>query len=188
MSKHTVCITGANGRLGRELVECLCNLGHSVVGLVRSEAGAQVVRDAGAEAVIAQLSDTDTLDIQALTLNADLIVNGEAGLDDVTITGDMNLAGHFLSINAERITVNSGVTVAAGDITLDATAVLGTVVTPDTLPLANIEAAININNASLSGDNVSLSADAALVSNVTNLPGLPAASLLANISSKSEIR
>ena len=64
----------------------------------------------------------DTLDIQALTLAADLIVNGEGGNDAVTINGNVNLSGNSLTVNAEQITVSPGVTVAAGDITLNAVA------------------------------------------------------------------
>jgi nucleoside-diphosphate-sugar epimerase len=61
MSKSKVCITGANGRLGKKLVEHLSTAGHPVIGLVRSEAAAEIVRKAGGEAVIAPLSDTGTL-------------------------------------------------------------------------------------------------------------------------------
>ena len=97
----------------------------------------------------------DTLDIQAVTLAADLIVNGQGGDDVVTITG-----------NAERITVDPGVTINADNILLNAVATVGGVVTPDTFPLANVAAAVNVDGASLSGASVTLSATATLVSSI----------------------
>ncbi|MEO8039984.1 MAG: LEPR-XLL domain-containing protein, partial [Betaproteobacteria bacterium] len=125
----------------------------------------------------------DTLDIQALALNADLIVNGEGGLDAVTVSGNMNLSGNPLTINAEGITVDPGVTVSAGNITLNAVAAVGSLATPDALPLANVTANVNVNGATLSGNNIALTASATLVSSVVNpAPNIPAAALLANVS------
>ena len=48
----------------------------------------------------------------------DLIVNGEDGKDEVTISG--SLAIDELTVNAEKITVSSGATVTANTITLTA--------------------------------------------------------------------
>ena len=110
----------------------------------------------------------DTLDVQALVLDADLIVNGADGTDEITISGDMNLAGNPLTVNSEQITVNAGVTVTAGDITFHAAAMLGTAVTPDVLPVATVEAAVNINGANLIGDNILLSATTTYHSSLTN--------------------
>src|SRR5690606_16337802 len=42
----------------------------------------------------------DTLDIQALTLDAALVVTGEGGLDAVTISGDLALGSNALAIDA----------------------------------------------------------------------------------------
>jgi nucleoside-diphosphate-sugar epimerase len=61
MSKSKVCITGANGRVGRELVGHLSRAGHQVIGLVRSESAARVVEQAGGQAVVAQLSETSAV-------------------------------------------------------------------------------------------------------------------------------
>ena len=61
MSKSKVCITGANGRVGRELVAHLAQAGYPVTGLVRSEGAARTVEEAGGTAVIAELSDTRAL-------------------------------------------------------------------------------------------------------------------------------
>jgi hypothetical protein len=127
----------------------------------------------------------DQLEIQTLTLNADLIVNGQAGQDAVTITGDLDLGGNPLTVNAEQITVNPGVAVNAGNITLNAVAADGTLGTPDTLPLANVAADVDINGATLNGNDINLTASAALVSSVTNpLPNVPTAALAANLSAE----
>ncbi|MBI3839031.1 MAG: hypothetical protein HY288_14015, partial [Planctomycetia bacterium] len=117
--------------------------------------------------------------------NAALTVDGQAGVDAVTVMGNVSLAGHSLTVNAEQITVNPGVTVTAGDITLNATAAVGTLVTPDMLPLATVAAAVDINGANLAGNNITLTASATLVSSVTNLaPNIPLVSLLANVSAE----
>jgi len=72
----------------------------------------------------------DQLDIQALSLNADLTVNGGDGRDEVTVSGNLTLPGKDLTINAEQITVEPGVTIstvltgpvdALGDVHLNAT-------------------------------------------------------------------
>ncbi|MGH8663839.1 MAG: beta strand repeat-containing protein, partial [Burkholderiales bacterium] len=139
----------------------------------------------GGDLGIPIVSDTDRLEIQALALNADLIVNGEAGKDEVTITGSIGLSGNPLTINAETINVDPGVTVTAGDIALNALATVGSLATPDTLPLANVAAAIDIDGASLTGDDIALTATASLVSDLTNpLPNIPAATLVANVSAE----
>ena len=74
------------------------------------------------------------------------------------------------------------VVVTAGDITLNAVAAVGTLVTPDTLPVANVTASVSVNGATLTGDDITLNAAAALVSSVANLAPSPAAGLLANMS------
>jgi hypothetical protein len=145
--------------------------------------------DLGGDLGIPVLSDTDRLEIQALSLGADLIVNGEGGKDEVTISGNLALGSNPLTINAEAIIVNPGVAIAAGDIVLNAVASVGSVGTPDTLPLADVAASIDIDGATLMGNNVSLLASASLVSNVTNpLPAIPAATLVANVSAQIDVR
>src|SRR5689334_474115 len=139
----------------------------------------------GADNGIPVISDTDKLEIQAVNLNADLIVNGQAGKDEVTITGSMNLSGNPLNINAEQIKVNPGVQIDAGNINLNAIATQGSLGTPDTLPIANVAAGVTVNGATLNGNDITLTANAGLVSNVTNpLPNIPAASLLANVTAE----
>lgn len=50
-------VTGGNGRVGRHLVARLVELGHAVTCLVRSDAGEQLMREAGARPVRGALED-----------------------------------------------------------------------------------------------------------------------------------
>jgi nucleoside-diphosphate-sugar epimerase len=54
-------VTGATGFIGSALVPELLQAGHRVLGLTRSEAGAEALRKAGAEALHGNLEDLDSL-------------------------------------------------------------------------------------------------------------------------------
>lgn len=54
-------VTGATGFIGSALVPELIGAGHQVLGLTRSEAGAEAVRKAGAEVLVGNLEDLDSL-------------------------------------------------------------------------------------------------------------------------------
>jgi len=54
-------VTGAPGFIGSALVADLIKAGHSVLGLTRSEAGAETLRRAGAEVLHGNLEDLDSL-------------------------------------------------------------------------------------------------------------------------------
>lgn len=56
-----VFVTGASGFVGSAVVNELLSAGHHVLGLVRSEANAQKVKQAGAEALIGDVNDTTIL-------------------------------------------------------------------------------------------------------------------------------
>lgn len=58
---RTVFVAGATGVLGRRLVRQLVERGHRVVGLARNAGKARQVREAGGEAVEADLFDADAL-------------------------------------------------------------------------------------------------------------------------------
>lgn len=54
-------VTGAPGFIGSELVPGLIKAGHSVLGLTRSDAGAEKLRAAGAEVLHGNIEDLDSL-------------------------------------------------------------------------------------------------------------------------------
>lgn len=56
-----VFVTGASGYIGSAVVHELLGAGHTVVGLARTEQGAALLREAGAEARLGSLDDTDSL-------------------------------------------------------------------------------------------------------------------------------
>ena len=56
-----VFVTGASGWIGSAVVSDLMEAGHEVVGLARSDASADAVKDAGAAVVRGSLDDLDTL-------------------------------------------------------------------------------------------------------------------------------
>ena len=57
----TVFITGANGFIGKAVTQELISHSYKVVGLTRSEEGAEVLKKLGAEPVMGTLADTDIL-------------------------------------------------------------------------------------------------------------------------------
>ncbi len=54
-------VTGAPGFIGSALVPELIQAGHRVLGLTRSEAGAEKLRAAGAEVLHGNIEDLDSL-------------------------------------------------------------------------------------------------------------------------------
>ena len=74
-----VFVTGANGWVGSALVPGLVAAGHQVVGLVRSEQKAEVLRAAGGEPLLGSLGDLETL--KRAASNADGVVHLAFGVD-----------------------------------------------------------------------------------------------------------
>ena len=56
-----VFVAGASGAIGRRLVPQLLEAGHEVTGMTRSEAGAERIRAAGAEAAVCDVFDAEAL-------------------------------------------------------------------------------------------------------------------------------
>ena len=54
-------VTGATGFIGSALVPQLIQAGHQVLGLTRSEAGAEALRAAGADVKYGNTEDLDTM-------------------------------------------------------------------------------------------------------------------------------
>jgi hypothetical protein len=71
-----------------------------------------VALDPNGDVVFEQGPTSERLEVQALDLGADLIVDGEGGNDAITVAGDVTLAGHDLTLRAETIAVDPGVTVS----------------------------------------------------------------------------
>ena len=77
-----VFVTGATGFIGTELVKELIAAGHQLRGLTRSEAGAQQLKDAGAEVVHGNLKDLHSLRSGANGM--DVVVNLAFNHDDMS--------------------------------------------------------------------------------------------------------
>jgi nucleoside-diphosphate-sugar epimerase len=63
-------VTGAPGFIGSALVPQLMQAGHQLLGLTRSEAGAQAMRAAGADVKYGNLEDLDSLRKGCLALRS----------------------------------------------------------------------------------------------------------------------
>ncbi|MFW6202387.1 MAG: NAD(P)H-binding protein, partial [Gemmatimonadota bacterium] len=71
-------IAGATGVLGRRLVAGFSRRGHDVVGLVRSDAKAELVRELGGDPVRADLFDADGLARAAA--GADVVIHAATAI------------------------------------------------------------------------------------------------------------
>jgi nucleoside-diphosphate-sugar epimerase len=70
-----VFVAGATGAVGRRLVPLLVSAGHSVVGMTRSAGKAQIIRAAGAEAVVADGLDAEAVRTAVVSARPDVIVH-----------------------------------------------------------------------------------------------------------------
>ena len=95
---------------------------------------------------------------------ADLIINGEGGPDQVIFKGDVNFLGHSLTVDAETIEVQSGVTLdatqvsgIAGDITLKASDAdqVSSNLPIDVIPFSD-ELSITVKDATIKGGMIAL--------------------------------
>ena len=75
-----VFVAGASGALGRRLVPVLVGAGHEVVGMTRSPEGTGVIRELGAEPVVADGLDQAAV-IQAVTnAEPEVVIHEMTGL------------------------------------------------------------------------------------------------------------
>ena len=98
-----------------------------------------------------------------------LTVNGAGGKDSVTVTANLNLPGANLTINAESITVNPGVTISTqngvlyGDITFAASAVKSSAIF--LVPIVEPIAQIQITDAIINGGTINFTSSALATAN-----------------------
>ena len=77
-----VFVAGATGAIGRPLLPMLLGAGHQVVGTTRSEAKADAVRQAGADAAVVDAMDRDALAAAVKGARPDVVVNQLTSLPD----------------------------------------------------------------------------------------------------------
>lgn len=70
-----VLLAGASGAVGRPLTRQLIAAGHQVIGITRSQANAQRLRKAGAEAVVADVLDRENLLAAVRDVRADAVMH-----------------------------------------------------------------------------------------------------------------
>ncbi len=94
-----VFVTGASGWVGRGLVPDLIASGHKVTGLARSDASAEALRAAGADALAGSLDDLDTLRDEAVASD---------GVVHLAFKHDLAFSGNFAGASdADRAAIET---------------------------------------------------------------------------------
>jgi nucleoside-diphosphate-sugar epimerase len=102
-----VLLAGASGAVGTPLTRQLMAAGHQVVGITRSQANAQRLRSAGAEAVVADVMDRGNL------LTAVRDVRADAVMHQLTALGTTKVRKAMLGTNNLRTTGTAHLLAAA---------------------------------------------------------------------------
>jgi nucleoside-diphosphate-sugar epimerase len=102
-----VLLAGASGAVGTPLTRQLIAAGHQVVGITRSQPGAERLRTAGAEAVVADVLDRENL------LAAVRDVRADAVMHEVTALGTTKMREAMQGTNALRTTGTAHLLAAA---------------------------------------------------------------------------
>ena len=102
-----VLLAGASGAVGTPLTRQLIAAGHQVVGISRSRANAERLRTAGAEAVVADVMDRESL------LSAVHDVRADAVMHELTALGTMKIREPMKATNALRTTGTAHLLAAA---------------------------------------------------------------------------
>ena len=102
-----VLLAGASGAIGTPLTRQLIAAGHQVVGISRSPANAQRLRDAGAEAVVADVMDRESLLTAVRGMQADAV------LHELTALGTTKMRQAVRDTNALRTTGTAHLLAAA---------------------------------------------------------------------------
>ena len=114
-----VLLAGASGAVGTPLTRQLIAAGHQVVGITRSQANAQRLRTAGAEAVVADVMDRENLLTAVRDVRADAVMHQltalgttkirEAlqGTNNLRTTGTAHLLAAARAVGAHRFLTQS---------------------------------------------------------------------------------
>jgi nucleoside-diphosphate-sugar epimerase len=102
-----VLLAGASGAVGTPLTRQLVAAGHEVVGITRSQANADRLRTAGAQAVVADVMDRESL------LAAVRDVRADAVMHELTALGTTKMRGALQGTNALRTTGTAHLLAAA---------------------------------------------------------------------------
>ncbi|MCP3782917.1 NAD(P)-dependent oxidoreductase [Micromonospora sp. A3M-1-15] len=114
-----VLLAGASGAIGTPLTRQLIAAGHQVIGISRSQSNAERLRNAGAEAVVADVLDRENLLAAVRDVRADAVVHeltalgttkmGEAlqGTNALRTTGTANLLAAARAVGAHRFVTQS---------------------------------------------------------------------------------
>src|SRR4051794_18284981 len=114
-----VLLAGASGAVGTPLTRQLITAGHEVVGISRSRANAERLRTAGAEAVVADAMDRESLLTAVRGVRADAVMHqltalgttkmreGMQGTNALRTTGTANLLAAGRAVGAHRFLTQS---------------------------------------------------------------------------------
>lgn len=142
-----VFVTGASGFVGSAIVDELLKAGHHVLGLVRSEKGAEQVKAAGADVLLGDVNDIDILNKGATAcdavihtaMNHDFSKFKQNCEDDrrvVTVLGDI------LNGTNKSLVITSGVALLAKDGVINENDVV--TVSSDIIPRVATEEAVKV--------------------------------------------
>src|SRR6266511_3360980 len=85
-------LAGASGAVGTPLTRQLIAAGHQVVGITRSQANAERLRTAGAEAVVADVVDRENLLAAVRDVRADAVMHQLTALSTTKIREAMQVS------------------------------------------------------------------------------------------------
>lgn len=125
-----VFVAGATGVIGLPMVRFLVDAGHTVAGMTRTSSKADLISDLGAQPVICDVYDADTLRTAVVEFAPDVVVNQLTDLPDdaseiranaasnarMRREGNRNVLAAAAAANAQRVVVQSVAWELAGDV------------------------------------------------------------------------
>ena len=121
MKPMRIFVAGASGAIGRQLVPLLVKAGHDVAGMTRSPEKTQVIKAMGAEAVVCDVFDAESLTAAVTDFNPDIVIHQLTdlprrvaavpfklfGLNRIRKTGTDNLLAAAKAANVDRVVAQS---------------------------------------------------------------------------------